>query len=244
MSVRKESDSQTARVLWILSALAKVPQASVRELSTETGIPVSSVYRLLDHLVFSGFVHKTSSGHYGAGAAAVQLAERYWDSSLASGTVAPYLRQLSQDSGELAAFIVAHGAESVCVETIESTQALRCSYSVGTSHPLTLGASGTMLMALMSREQRAEIFDFHDVDAPSRTRLEQACESAFRAGYAVSLSEAEEGVWCVSSPVTDLNGELQAVVSLMAPAQRSLERQAELIQQTCRTALSLSGGIK
>ena len=62
MSVRKESDSQTARVLWILSALAKVPQASVRELSTETGIPVSSVYRLLDHLVFSGFVHKTSSG--------------------------------------------------------------------------------------------------------------------------------------------------------------------------------------
>ncbi len=244
MNVRKEAESQTARVLWILSALAKVPQASVRELSTETGIPVSSVYRLLDHLVFSGFVHKTSSGHYGAGAAAVQLAERYWDSSLDSGTVTPYLRQLAQDTGELAAFIVAHGAESVCVESIDSSQLLRCSYTVGTTQPLTLGASATMLLAYMSAEQRAAVLDFHEVDDATRQYVNSACATARASGYAVSLSQVEEGVWTVSAPVTDIDGDVQGVVSLMAPAHRSLERQAELIQQTCKTALSLSGGIK
>ena len=85
MYARKESDSQTARVLSILRALAKVPQATVKQLSTTTRIPVSSVYRLSEDLLVSGFVHKTTSRHYGAGPVAVQLAERCGDTTLVAG---------------------------------------------------------------------------------------------------------------------------------------------------------------
>ncbi|GAA0201981.1 IclR family transcriptional regulator [Glutamicibacter creatinolyticus] len=244
MYVRKVSDSQTARVLWILAALAKVPQATVKELSEASQIPVSSVYRLLDDLVTSGFVHKTSSRHYGAGPVAVQLAERYRDTTMMTGTITPYLRQLSQDTGELAAFMVAHGAEAVCVESVEAARALRCSYTEGASQPLTFGASATALLAQLPPASRAEIFDFHALTETDRERIDAACAAAQAAGYAQSAGELDEGIWGVSAPVLDGAGELQGVVTLMAPIQRSQQRRAHLIEQTRRTAMNLSGGIK
>lgn len=244
MYKRKVSDSQNARVLRVLTALAKVPQASVRELSDATQIPLSSVYRILDDSMASGFIRKTSASHYGAGPVSVQLSERYRDTTAMHGTVTPYLRELSQQTGELTAFMVVHGVEAVCVESVESEQALRCSYTVGASQPLTYGATARTLLGQFTTEDRKDIFEYYSIGRDEQLELDRQCAIANAEGYAVSAGELDEGVWGVSAPVTNSQGELQGAVTLMAPVARAESRDAELIKLTRQTAMALSGGIK
>lgn len=244
MYKRQESESQHARVLRILGALAKAPEATARELSETTQIPRSTVYRILEDSMSSGFIRKTSTSHYGAGPIAVQLAERYRDTTEMHGTLTPYLRELSQATGELTAFMVVHGAEAVCVESVESERALRCSYTVGASQPLTVGATATALLSQVSQPAREEILEYHHVDAKRRKEIERLCAQSRVDGYSVSVGTLDEGVWGVSAAVKNGRGELQGAVTLMAPVQRISHRESRLIQLTCRTAKILSGGIK
>ncbi|WP_313813858.1 IclR family transcriptional regulator [Glutamicibacter sp.] len=244
MYKRKASESQNSRVLRILAALAKVPQASVKELSDVTQIPLSTVYRILDDSISSGLVRKTSSAHYGAGPVSVQLAERYRDTSGLHGTVTPYLRELSRQTGELTAFMVVHGAEAVCVESVESERALRCSYTVGKSQPLIYGATARALLSRISPADRRDIFEHHAIPRDEQLELEQKCSIARADGFAVSTAELDEGIWGVSAAVTNSKGMLKGAVTLMAPAQRIDQRGKELIELTCRTAIALSGGNK
>ncbi|WP_342592813.1 IclR family transcriptional regulator [Paeniglutamicibacter kerguelensis] len=239
-----EADTPATRALRILGALAKVPQASAKELADSTQIPVSTVYRMLTSLVSSGFAQKTSTKHYGAGPIAVQLSERYRDTTLTTGSVTPYLRQLAQDSGEFVAFMVAHGTEAVCVEAVDSRHMLRCCYTVGASQPLLRGATATALLSRMPRDSRHRVFDHYRVSDETRTAIEQACTQAVADGYAVSYGELDAGIWGVSAPVVDGAGGLSGVVTLMAPAERSAYRSSQLIRLVRRTADFLSGGIQ
>lgn len=244
MDGSNRTETQSTRLLQVLSALAKVPQATVKELAESTQIPTSTIYRLLNPLVASGFAQKTSSRHFGAGPIAVQLSERYRDTTLTTGSVTPYLRQLAQDSSELAAFMVAHGTEAVCVEAAESRHTLRCSYTVGASQPLLHGATATALLSRMPASSRRAIFDHYAVPAHQREVLEQACSKALADGFAVSTGELDTGIWGVSAPVVTGAGNVDGVITLMAPIERSAHRRTELIGLVRRTADALSGGTR
>lgn len=244
MNISNGAEVQASRTLSVLGALAKVPQATVKELSETTRIPVSTVYRLLVPLTASGFVHKTTARHYGAGPIAIQLSERYRDATLTTGSVTPLLRQLAQDTGELAAFMVTHGTEAVCVDAVESKHTLRCSYTVGASQPLLRGATATALLSQLTAKRRTEIFDYYDVRREERVERESACERALSVGYAVSLGELDDGIWGASSAVIDGAGMLSGAVTLMAPAHRSAHRSQQLVGSVRRIAETLSGGMR
>lgn len=244
MDISNGAEVQASRALGVLGALAKVPQATVKELSVATRIPVSTIYRLLVPLVASGFVHKTTTRHYGAGPIAVQLSERYRDATLTTGSVTPLLRQLAQDTGELAAFMVVHGTEAVCVDAVESQHTLRCSYTVGASQPLLRGATATALLSHLTAKRRAEIFDYYDVQSGERIERELACERSLSDGYAVSLGALDDGIWGVSVAVADGSGALRGAVTLMAPAHRSTHRSQQLIGFVRRVSEALSGGLR
>lgn len=224
-----DSDFRDSRVLRILSALAKVPQSTVCDIREVTGIPVSATYGLVKLLVASGFVQKTSTRHYGAGPIAVQLAERYRDTTLATGSITPYLRRLAQSTGELAGFMVAHSIEAVCVETAESNHTPRCSYTVGASQPLLEGATAAVLLPQLDPNTRREIYRFYRVDGDEESKCELDCARALTDGYAVSCGELDVGIWGVSAPVVDHGGSLRGAITLMVPAERSVGRNKELI---------------
>jgi DNA-binding IclR family transcriptional regulator len=60
------------------------------------------------------------------------------------------------------------------------------------------------------------------------------------AGYAVSQSEIDDGIWGVSAPLIDSRDRLQGAISLMAPAFRAQQRTERLIRWTRDVALRLS----
>ena len=60
------------------------------------------------------------------------------------------------------------------------------------------------------------------------------------AGYAVSVSEIDDGIWGISAPLLDSRNRLQGAISLMAPATRAHTRSERLIRWTQDVALRLS----
>lgn len=232
------------RILSILSHLASVPDASVEDLAAQTGTPLSSVYRLLNPAVESGLVQKTAVGRYGAGPAAVQMAEQYREETLGRGLITQTLTQLSQDTGEMAAFMVARGTEALCVDSVESRNTLRCSFSVGAAQPLLRGATAIALLSHSSVERRSTIFQRYDLSDREIAVVERSCEQARHQGFAVSTGALDMGVWGASAPVTSPDGSLRGAVTLMAPANRISHRQQQYVRRVQETAMNLSGGEK
>lgn len=202
----------------ILVALSESPTVSAEEISQRTGIPVSACYRHLTELVRAGLAGQAPTrGRFCAGSVTVQLAENYRRAMLAGGAVLQRLARLASDTEELAAFLIASGDRVLCVEAVEGTRRIRCSYEPGLSQPLTVGASAHAIVAHLATERVEEIWDVHGLDDRERESLRAELSLVRDRGYALSLGAVDDGVWGVSVPVFNAAGELGGVVSTMAP---------------------------
>jgi IclR family mhp operon transcriptional activator len=83
-----------ARGLKILAELNRVGRARPGDLSAETGIDRTTVYRLLDTLRNEGFVSRTSNDYYALTLSVRRLSEGFTDLDWITGVVAPELGQL------------------------------------------------------------------------------------------------------------------------------------------------------
>jgi DNA-binding IclR family transcriptional regulator len=137
--------------------------------------------------------------------------------------------------------MVPSNGQAICIELVDSPQPLRCCYQKGLAQPLLVGASARVLLAHMD-----EAHSLGPVAQPGRRRARSApttsavlSRSALQ-GYAVSVSEIDDGIWGVSAPLIDSRKRLQGAISLMAPAFRAQHRSERLIRWTQDVALRLS----
>jgi len=219
------------RALQILQqvAMADAPQ-SAREISQALAIPLSSVYRHLATLQRWGLLSEAGhDGRYSAGALSLQLALRYqYDASLVA-LARPQLQRLARLSNETVALMVPTHYQAICIDMIESQQALRCAFATGKGQPLLRGASAKALLAFMAAPQREAALAMNLADPAERAALDAQLDAIRAAGYAESDSEIDPGVWGVSAPLFGRPGRLQGALTLMAPSTRGRERREVLV---------------
>jgi DNA-binding IclR family transcriptional regulator len=156
--------------------------------------------------------------------------------------------QLSRTTQESVGLLVAVNDQVICLEMVESTHSLRCSFEKGRAVPLRAGASAKSLLAFMSDKARAETLarQFGD-DEAARAVLEAELERIRARGYAVSDSEVDPGVWGVSAPVfgrVSRGAAASASITLMAPSSRAAGRAQQLADWTVRTANAISSRLQ
>ncbi|MFE9246629.1 IclR family transcriptional regulator [Nocardiopsis sp. NPDC006938] len=233
----------TDRLLGVLMVFAETEEATAAQVAEITGIPVSTVYRMLERLSASGFVQRRDTGPaYGAGPVAVRFAERYRSGALERTSIGPRLARLSHESGELAAFMVPMGTEALCVDAVEGARVLRCCYTRGAVRPLLRGATAEALLAHLPESRREEVYAAYRLPAARVRGLEAAHPLVRERGVAVSESALDEGVWGASSPVLDDSGALKGVVTVMAPAALTERRRPYYVRLVKEAARDLSGG--
>ncbi|MEW2354869.1 IclR family transcriptional regulator [Spirillospora sp. NPDC029432] len=231
------------RLLQVLRLFAREESLTAERIAERTGIPVSTVYRLLAHLTEFDFVRRSPAGPmYAAGPVAVQFAERYRSEALLRTTIGPRLARLSQESGELAAYLVPVGTEALCVDAVEGLRLLRCCYSRGATQPLLRGATAQAILACLPEERRQAVYAAYDLSPEQVGDLEAEHEQVRREGVAVSEGALDEGVWGASSPVLDADGVLGGAVTVMAPAARSTHHRRYYVRLVREAARDLSGG--
>lgn len=236
------------RVLFILATLAKLGRSvSMAELMAETSLAKSTLYRQLALLKRWGFIIDRNN-QYLPGPMCVPLAWGFEQSSYLRQEARTELQQLSQATNESAGLLVAVSNHAVCLEMIESSQPLRCSFVKGRSLPLNKGASAKALLAFMAKNRRRAALDELQqcalVAADQRTAFEDELARIRAQGYACTTGEVDDGVWGVSAPVFQQASHAIAVVTLMAPSIRIGDRAPTLIDMTMRVASRISSRLQ
>src|SRR5690606_26835754 len=127
-------------------------------LMAETSLAKSTLYRQLALLKRWGFIIDRNN-QYLPGPMCVPLAWGFEQSSYLRQEARTELQQLSQATNESAGLLVAVSNHAVCLEMIESSQPLRCSFVKGRSLPLNKGASAKALLAFMAKDRRRAALD-------------------------------------------------------------------------------------
>ena len=243
-----QNTSATARrdergtAMSILLLFARHRSLSSEQISSLLRLPASVVYRHLHTLLQAGFVVESQViGNYSAGPEVVRLADNYRQEALAQGEVRKRLEQLSQETEELAAYLVQSSQEALCVESVESAHILSCSYSPGRSRPLLHGASARTILAHLPAEEIDGILATRFLQPSEELAIRTDLDEIRTRGYATSSGTLAPGVWGVSAPVFARTG-FAGVVSTMVPQERAAteaERQA-FINRTREAAADLS----
>ena len=211
------------RALDILSLLTDdTPVVSIRDITEATGLPKTTVLRLVHTLEQSGLLW-ASSGGYMAGPGLwrwAYLARRSWQ--LPPETQAT-MRDLGAKHQETVNLYVLRDIARVCIAQQESPRPLRHVVQVGDELPLWAGASSKILLSDAPETLLARVARRSPDGEKHLETLKQWAADARRDGYAVSHGEREDGISAVAVPVTGRSGSVVAALAMSGPTLRFTE---------------------
>lgn len=144
------------RALQLLEAFALgESRLSLAELSRRAGLHKTTVLRLARTLAQSGYMVQREDGDWRLGPAAGWLGARYQAGFDVQNVLEPALRELTQASGESAAFYVREGNVRTCLVRVEGPQALRHHARMGEGLPLDKGSPGRVILAFSASPARS-----------------------------------------------------------------------------------------
>jgi len=219
------------RALQVLEAFAVgESHLSLAELSRRCQLHKTTVLRLARTLAQSGYMVQREDGEWRLGPAAGWLGARYQAGFDVQNVLEPALRELTQASGESAAFYVREGHVRTCMVRVEGPQALRHHARMGEGLPLDKGSPGRVILAFSGEPG-------------------EAYEEIRRRGYHWSVGEREQGVATVSAPVFGRSWRLLGSVCISGPASRLPPAKLESLAQTVikaanQLSYALSGSVE
>lgn len=208
------------RAIEIMSLLSEQrPRVTIREIVEATGLPKTTVLRIVQTLEHHGLLSATPNG-YVAGPGLwrwAHLAKSSWEPTEATRSV---MRELVTRQRETVNIYILHNLARMCVAQEESPMPLRHVVRVGDQLPLWAGASSKVLL----RDAPAELLERVVASSPLGPKhlasLRKEISRAAKDGYGVSHDEREVGLSAVAVPVHDRHGEVVAALTFSGPSGR------------------------
>jgi len=210
-----------ARGLQILGAFSPDrPTLTLSDLARHTGLPVSTVHRLLGELKAWGAVERGDDGSY-------RIGLRLWEVGALAPRgqglrerALPFLEDLSQITRENVQLAVREGTELVFVERIAGTGAVPVLTRVGGRFALTATGVGLVLLAHAPAEVQEEVLTgpinrFTPYTVTDPAELRRMLADVRSSGFAVSDRQVTDDALSVAAPVYDARGAVVAAVSLV-----------------------------
>lgn len=216
------------RLFLVLETLSKIGPVSLADLSRELNLNKSTTHRLLSSLIYMGYAKQDSETQkYDLSLKILTLSNRLLERLDILETVRPYLKSLSQETGETVHFVQLDGAEAVYIYKEESRQnSVRMVSKVGSRIPLYCSGVGKAMAAGMKESQILKLWNActHEKLTPHTitdydTFLKEV-EGVRQNGYALDNEENELGVRCIAVGLTDYNGRSRYAFSISAPVTR------------------------
>jgi len=212
------------RALEIVSLLSESsPSLTTKEAVDQTGLPRTTVLRLLDTLEGAGLLWATENNRYIAGPSLLRwgaMANNAWQIPI---TTRQAMRDLADKSGETVSIYVRHDIHRVCIAAEQGTQALRHVARVGSEQPLWAGAPARVLLSGASSSLlRRVAARAKGLDGGAET-LAQWRDEAEDLGYALTHGEREDGLSVIAVPVRNHAHAVIASISLAGPTTRFVD---------------------
>lgn len=233
----------------VLEALGYIGWATVGELSAQTGIQRSSLYRIVETLIGLGYVlRREDDGKVALTYKVRQLGEGLREDDIVAQTLAPHMKTLTRKilwpsdfaSFSLGAVRIRHSTHKISPMSVHSRM-------VGRERSLTRSALGKTILSEMSPSQitqvKAILSDSTSVEAKDLANpywLTQIVETVRGQGYASSVGQTEDQISAIALPVKSgdmLLGAINIIFfrSAMTPAEAA-ERYLDALRQCCEEA--------
>ncbi|GFK93197.1 Transcriptional regulator KdgR [Fundidesulfovibrio magnetotacticus] len=237
------------KALVLLDALAARGRAGVGELARATGMPPSTVHRLLAVLASWRYVRQEpGSRDYRLSIRLLELGARVRAELDLAAAARPFMEALARETGEAVNLVVFDADEAVYVEQECATRSmLRLFTRVGARVPLSCSGVGKAYLASLDSDKAMACFESSPRAARTpRTILNPGAflrelEAVRRQGYAVDDEEMETGVRCAAALIRQAGGLPAGALSVSGPSARlTPERLPELGALVIRVAADIS----
>jgi DNA-binding IclR family transcriptional regulator len=215
-----------ARALALLSWMVDSPadQWGVRDIARGTGLPPTTVHRLLLSLLDEGFVaFEPGTSRYVLGIEFLRVALKSAGKLTLAEAARPYLAQLSFAFDESAFLSVydPHRRQAMFAAAVESTHPLRYVVRLYEWMSVRLGASGLAILAFLEEDERREILAADlSPDESSGRRLDDELAAIRARGYARTEGQRVPGAVGIAAPIFSHAGRVVGDVGLSIPAGR------------------------
>jgi len=237
----------------ILELLADRPEGlSQSEVARGLGRTVGEIFRMLNCLVERGYLSiQRPSDRYILTLKLFELAHRHTPIDRLLSNAGPLMRELAHQVHQSCHLALIEGGHAVVVAQTDSPGHIGFAVRVGSVIGLTGTASGRVLLAFQTPEDRARILSkasLADQETAATPEFTRALEALRARGYEQMESTRIRGVRDVSAPVFDHRGSAAAAMTvpfierLDAPDDSSLELTHQALSHTsARLSASLGG---
>jgi DNA-binding IclR family transcriptional regulator len=247
-ATENSADTPVLRLFALLETIsAKDQQRTLQELVEETGLPKPTLHRMLQQLESAGLLRRERDGrHYGTGTRLRRLAEQVLLNDTQHGARHAVLRRLVEQIGESCNITALSGSEVVYLDRVETAAPLRFYLHPGSRVPVHCSASGKVLLAQMTGQQRERLLAHAPLERYTTNtlidlaKLERELLRVRKDGYALDDEEFLPGLVCIAVQVP---GESNLCIAAQAPSVRLPIAKAKLLLPALRSAAEALGRI-
>ena len=206
-----DTKGTVARVVSLMRALAEAGrEVGVSELARGLQLPVSTVHRLLKLLIDEGMAEKAHDRRrYRAGLELFRVGALVGDQRFQSGVVEPFLKRISDQSGE-AAFCCLYLPAQRRVMAVSKVDAHRpLGYPVSMFQPMSMlwGAAGRVVLAFLPDADLSDLISAGETSPatgaplPSASKLRAELALIRDRGYAITQGQRINEAVGIAAPV-------------------------------------------
>lgn len=226
----------------ILNLFLMHDKLNLNEMVELSGIPKTSVHRMLGSLEDMGFLTKDEEGKYSLGLLFLQFGQLVADRLDIRQVALPVMKALRDEVGEAVNLIVRDGKESIYIEKLDANHPVRLYTKIGRRSPLYAGACSRIILAHLADQEREQYLNEIELrpialgTITDREILRKTLNESRVSGYSVSQSELENYTCSVAAPIFDHTGKVLGGLSVAGPDVRFNEERLPLLIHKVREA--------
>lgn len=220
---------KSIEIINYLSMLIDNRGATITELGSYLSLGKSSIHRLLDTLLYYGYVEKNElTKCYRLGWKLYTIGQMVPQQNQLASLDKQFMIEIAERTAEIVNLGVLRDNETVIISQVDgSTSSLRVNMQQGTREPVYATALGKILFLEQSDEDILKILETAKpfVSYTSRTISSEegflkAVQQARKRGFATDLEEYSPGLVCIACPVRDYTRRIIAAMSVSLPKAR------------------------
>lgn len=213
-----------------------VPELGISEIAKLLGMYKSTIHRTLKTLEDRGFViQNLQNQKYRLGFRLFDLGSAVISKLEVRDIALPVMNILSAQTKETVTLNVVENDERVCIEKVESIEAVRSFARVGRRNPLYLGASGKSLLAFLPKADIERILFVENLGLTvlgrlvKQEELSSELELIRKQDFAFSSNERDSGSNSIAAPIRNHQGIVIAGIGISGPESRFREERLKVL---------------
>lgn len=204
----------------VLNLFIEHAELTFQEIINLSGMPKTSVYRMLMSLEDMGFLEKGSDAKYRLGLLFLKFGHLVSMRLDIRKIAYPLMVELHNDVKEAINLIVREGDEAIYIEKIDTKQKVRLYTAIGRRSPLYAGACPRSILSFLPDSEieaylnSVELKPIANGTIIEKDKLYETIQHERREGCTMSHSELENFTSAVAAPIFNHQGEVVAGISI------------------------------